>query len=346
MRRTFFRYDCTRPCTVLSRVTGARARAGLCCPALMPRPTLLSDRPPSSEPDPATPVAGPVSDFGHWLTRDLRAKGTPSELPAAELPAAELPAAEPTAVELSPAERPSAERPSAERPSQHTVLITDAPEPELNSFLVRDLRPRGSVPPEVLRATLLASKWESVVPPDSLVPHAVSEAPPASLVLAPQLEAEDLAVLPSRGRGKKNWRQLVVLAALLSVAGALLWVVTGPQAEGLAGAAATAAPAMISVPLPPPPPAEAAPVEPAVVPEPSVAPVTAGTSTAAREPESDGPESDEPGRRGRRAGDAVARFADLPSPTLSRLAREEHKRARKPSSGPRSAKKPAGPAEP
>ncbi|MEY4545964.1 MAG: hypothetical protein RL685_2159 [Pseudomonadota bacterium] len=227
------------------------------------------------------------------------------------------------------------------------MLITDAPEPELSSFLVRDLRPRGSVPPEALRATLLASKWESVVPPpDSLVPHAVSEAPPASLVLAPLLEAEDLAVLPSRRRSKRNWRQLVVLAALLSVAGALLWVVTGPQAEGLAGAAAAAAPAMISAPLPPPPPAEAAPVEPVVVPEPSVVPAIGGPGAAAPEAESDGPESDEPGRRGRRAGDAVARFADLPSPTLSRLAREEHKRARKPATGSRSAKKPASPAEP
>jgi hypothetical protein len=37
---------------------------------------------------------------------------------------------------------------------------------------------------------------------------------------------------------------------------------------------------------------------------------------------------DLPGHAGRRAGDAIARFADLPSPTLSKLAREERQKIR------------------
>jgi hypothetical protein len=173
-------------------------------------------------------------------------------------------------------------------------------------------------------------------PTDSLVPLAVSEAPPPLLALRdPQLEAEDLAVLPSRGGKKRDWRKLVVLAALLSVAGALLWVATGPKSEELAAAAA--APAMMVAPLPPPPPAEAEVLQPAPEPAPApTAPAGAGAVAAAREPALDVT----PGSRGRRSGDAVARFADLPSPTLSRLAREELQRARK-TSGSRRAKSPA-----
>jgi hypothetical protein len=240
------------------------------------------------------------------------------------------------------------------------VLITDSQEPPVAGWLLDGVKPRGSVPPEALSATLLASKWESVVPPrsalapsgallpvealapaavpasealqlaplDSLVPHAVTEPPPALALRDPQLDEEDLAVLPSRRGKKRDWRKLVVLAALVSVAAAVLWVSRGSRVEQLADTAATAAPAMMAAPLPPPPPSEAelgaAPAEP----EPSTAAPAAGASAAAvaAEPALD----PAPGRRGgRRAGDAVARFADLPSPTLSRLAREEQQRARK-----------------
>lgn len=319
----------------------------------MARPTLLSDRP-EPAPESVTPAA-PQSDvvprdpgrrdLADWLTRDLRVKGAPSE-------------------------RPPAERPPAERPSQpHTVVITDASEPPLAGWLLQDLKPRSSsLPPEALGTTLLGSRWESVGAPDSpaaaetakpaesaalatppaqpespaqpvdsLVPHAVSEAPAPLALRDAALDDEDLAVLPSRRRKKRDWRKVVVLAALLSVAGAVLWVTSAPRVEEVAGTAA-AAPAVLTAPLPPPPPSELPELEPEAPLEAQspATPTGQGSGALAREPELE-PAS---GPRGRRAGDAVARFADLPSPTLSRLAREEQQRLRK---AARQAKRAAAP---
>ena len=144
------------------------------------------------------------------------------------------------------------------------------------------------------------------------------------------LDEEDLAVLPSRRGKKRDWRKLVVLAALLSVGGAVLWVLSAPRVEQEAGAAAAAAPAVLTAPLPPPPPADAELAEPVAEPEPAAPAAAAGQGTGAGAEAEEAPlDPGTPGPRGRRAGDAVARFADLPSPTLSRLAREEQERARK-----------------
>jgi hypothetical protein len=163
-------------------------------------------------------------------------------------------------------------------------------------------------------------------PVDSLVPHAVSEAPAPLALRDVALDDEDLAVLPSRRRKRRDWRKVVVLAALLSVAGAVLWVASAPRVQGLAGDATAAAPAMLAAPLPPPPPSEVMELE-QVAPEPALpaTPAGPGSGAAVSQPEVELSS----GRRGRRAGDAVARFADLPSPTLSRLAREEQQRLRK-----------------
>jgi hypothetical protein len=197
--------------------------------------------------------------------------------------------------------------------------------------LLQDLRPRHSQAPE-------AAPHSVSLPPDSLVPHAVSEVPsaplPASLPPA-SLDDEDLAVLPSRrGAGlRTRWRHAVVLAALLTLAGALIWVGMAPPAEQAAGEVAAAASApMMAAPLPPPPPPEGMELEAEPLPE--AAPAAASRGHAS-EDDFD-PESDERGPRGRRAGDAIARFADLPGATLSRLARDERQKAR--SRAPRSAK--------
>jgi hypothetical protein len=274
-----------------------------------------SERP--TEPAPASGVGTAGSDFGLWLTRDLRPKGAPSEIPV-------------------------------ERPSQApSVMIADAAEPELASWLLQDLKPRHSQLPEAQQALLAppssAQRALSLPSPDSLMPHAVSDVPSAPLPVAapltPALDDEDLAVLPSRpGKGlRARWRHAVVLAALLAVGGALFWVGTAPQAEQVGGGTNVAAAPMAAAPLPPPPPPEGAELELA-------APVEAVPAPAARGPAStadEDPELDERGARGRRAGDAVARFADLPGATLSRLARDERQKARARSSKPAKAPAPA-----
>lgn len=276
------------------------------------RRTLFSDLPRSSDaPSDTAPASGVEEsshDFGRWLTYDLRAKGAASQVPIVE------------------------------RPSQLPEVVIPVPEQaELANWLLRDLRPRSSVPPEagVRQAASLplssAPSLESVpaeealLPPDSLVPHAVSQAP---LALEPALDEDDLAVLPSR-RGKSRERGkrrgLVLLAALLGVAGLSLWLRWGGHAESTSGVASTASAPVAAAPLPPPPPElREEPEAEASLPAPSA---TGHRSAGAVAPVLE-TEDEEPGLRGRRAGDAVARFADLPLTTQSKLAREERQKAR------------------
>ena len=164
--------------------------------------------------------------------------------------------------------------------------------------------------------------------PDSLVPHAVSGAPRA-LVAASDLalDADDLAVLPSsraRAARGQRWRYAVLLAALLGgLALLLLWRGSGSPASATRGPDPGPNAALAAAPLPPPPPAfvmEEAPDE-----DPPAPAASAHAAAAAPAPESP---DDLSGPRGRRAGDAVARFADLPTPTLSKLARDERQKLR------------------
>ncbi|MEO8178338.1 MAG: hypothetical protein ABI895_05840 [Deltaproteobacteria bacterium] len=296
------------------------------------RRTLLSDLPrssdPPSEPAPASGVEEGGGDFARWLTHDLRAKGSPSQVPLAE------------------------------RPSQPPSVLIPVPEQaQLANWLMRDLRPRSSAPPDagVYRESSLPlgspTALESVPPselllaPDSLVPHTLvpdtlvpdtlvpdtlvpdtmSEAPLARApALEPALDEDDLSVLPSRrGKGRERRRQaLILLSALLGVAGLSLWLRSQGQAEATQGAGPAANVPLAAAPLPPPPPwlpedtvEETAPLAPTA---------TVRRSGAA----ADVDDGLEPGPRGRRAGDAVARFADLPLATQSKLAREERQKAR------------------
>ncbi|HEU4583306.1 MAG TPA: hypothetical protein VFS67_33845 [Polyangiaceae bacterium] len=319
----------------------------------MTRPTLLSDRPRSSEvpsePAPASHIEE-TSDFGRWLTRDLRTKGTPSLLPS-ELPPELLP--------------PSA----GERPAP-SVVVAAPEEPPLASWLLSGLKPRGSVPPERASvspaegATNALSEAQTpqaapaaapLIPTqpevgeaanpsaDSLMPHAVSEPPRAygaGAALAPSgdaLDEDDLAVLPSRrrARGQRRWRPAALAALLLGSLALLLWRRTGSQLETARADAAASAPAAAEA-LPPPPPAQEEVVPPREEPEAAPAPRASGAPTPA------GPDLPEPpdlpGRAGRRAGDAIARFADLPPPTLSKLAREERQKIREREARARAAK--------
>ncbi len=227
-----------------------------------------------------------------------------------------------------------------------SIVVAAPEEPALASWLLTGLKPRGSVPPDVavvlqggmdappaaeflIPAAVEAGVEGSLPPPDSLMPHAVSEPPRAAgaaLALAVDgLDADDLAVLPSRRRagGQPRWRQVAVAALLLGALAVLFWRGRGSQLESAHADAAANAP-QPAEPLPPPPPAQEDIAAPPEEPEPAAPQRHASGAAASSEPEL----PDLPGRAGRRAGDAIARFADLPPPTLSKLAREERQKIR------------------
>ena len=229
-----------------------------------------------------------AADFGSWLTADLRIKGAPVESNA-----------------------PPAE-PSPESPRTIIVPPPDVEQAALANWLTVDLRPRHSQPPDSLAPQIMP-------PSEVAVP---SEAP----VAAADLEADDLAVLPGRagglGRsGAKHRRRSAALLALLALG---LAGVLGVMLRGGRGASSGAEFVSAAGPrepigaLPPPPPTDLPPVV-----EPEIAPTPRRAYNAGAAPEL---EAEDPllGPRGRN----WARYADLPSPTLSRLAREERELAK------------------
>jgi hypothetical protein len=245
----------------------------------------------SAPPPPAG--EGSSSDLGSWLARDLRVKGSPiSSRPPA-----------PSAEELERA--------------------------ELVGWLARDLKPKHSlrpsfVPPEPGSMAPPAVPNEVLAPKDSLAPQSLSaEARPSAAPAARDLDDDDLSVLPGRRRkaaaGSRRRRAALALGvALLLGAVVLGWRARGPAArlEGSASAAALDTAAA----LPPPPPDELAPAE--------VEPAAAVTRAVGRGTPS---VEDEPGLDDPRSfldGLAVRRYADVPTRTLSRLAREQRERAR------------------
>jgi hypothetical protein len=232
--------------------------------------------------------------LGNWLARDLRVKGSPIS------------------------SRPPA--PSAE----------DLERAELVGWLVRDLKPKhGSrpslVPPEPGSMAPLPPVPDDPLPAQgSLAPQVLPpEARPSASPAGRDLDDDDLSVLPGRrrkggGRSLRRRAAVALGAALLLGALVLGWRARGPAStfESAANAAALDTAAA----LPPPPPDELAPaeVEPAKVVMPA-----GGRSTAGAE--------DEPGLDDPRSfldGLAVRRYADVPTRTLSRLAREQRERAR------------------
>jgi hypothetical protein len=239
--------------------------------------------------------------LGSWLARDLRVKGSPlSSHPPA---------------------------PSAEERARA----------ELVGWLARDLKPKHSLRPSAVPPEPRVPQ-PSPAPLALAVPLAPSDAPAAQDSLAPQLLApearpsvtpprdlddDDLAVLPGRRRkaaaSAARRRVAWALGAALLL-GALVfgWRGRGPAAnlEGAANAAALDTAAA----LPPPPPVDLPPAEP----EPE-APVTRSVGRGSASVE------DEPGLDDPRSfldGLSVRRYADVPSRTLSRLAREQRERAR------------------
>jgi len=236
---------------------------------------------------PAPPGEAPSSDLGDWLTRDLRAKGSP--LPSARPPA-----------------------PNAEERERA----------ELAGWLARDLKPKHSLHPERSSVLPLAPSPQDSLAPQLLPPGAHPSEAPQALASARELEEDDLAVLPGRRRKSRSGspRKRVALAVgalLLTCAAALNWRGSGTAAN-FEGAASAAAPDTAAA-LPPPP----ADVPESVAPEPVPAPAPGARRSAASAEE---PGLDDP--RSFLDGLSVRRYADVPSPTLSRLAREQRRRAR------------------
>lgn len=254
----------------------------------MTRRSLLSVPPPATgSAPPDTGLDAEASDLGRWLALDLRAKGVPSEPPAAELP------------------------------SVHQKRIVDAEQPDDSSWRVPELRPRGSS-----------------LPPDSLAPQEVATALAPEPAPPPDLEEEDLAVLPRLAglpKARQPARALMGVGVLLmiSLVGGWWWgrgqVVDAQSVD----VAAAASPHVAATALPPPPPelVEEDEAEPELVAPAAVTATTTTGSEAASESELLQPR-DPRGPHGRRAGDSVARFPDLPSPTLSRLSKDERQEAR------------------
>jgi hypothetical protein len=242
-------------------------------------------------PDPGADAE--ASELGRWLAQDLRTKGVPSEAAIPELP------------------------------SVHQKRIVEAEQPDNSSWRVPQLRVRGSS-----------------LPPDSLSPQEISAAVAPEPAPAADLEDEDLAVLPSLAglpKARQPMQALMGVGVLLTLAiGGGWWWGRGQIIDESGDAATVASPHIVAAPLPPPPPDvlqeqdpdEQNELEPAQVPPTSVATKASGGETAldSKLPEPGRPET--LGPRGRRSGDSVARFADLPSPTLSRLSKDERQEAR------------------
>jgi hypothetical protein len=159
------------------------------------------------------------------------------------------------------------------------------------------------------------------VPPTSV---ALTTSQPPSALAPLGLEEDDLAVLPGRRRANGSRRAKLALGLLLGLllVGVVLVVRLGegPVSEREA-ANADRPPADNGVSLPPPPSSD--PTLPS--PEATASSPAKRRANAARE-EPEGP-MDPRDPRFMRGGPNVRRYADVPSPTLSRLAREQRRLA-------------------
>jgi hypothetical protein len=281
---------------------------------------------------PAAPVPSEGPDLGRWLTQELRAKGSSLSSPPP-------PATEPSAPEVPRA-----------------PLVVDEESP-LVGWLAQDLTPKHSVRP----ASSLPALYPAPGAPDAQefsapevsagaetvaslqAPQAVlaSEPVPASTPVPPTLEEDDFSVLPGRrrapaGSGRKKYA--VLLLGLMLLGGALVLRLRGGADLAQAGASSGTASAADGAGALPPPPGSGALEAP---PEETVsAPV--GRGAGAREQPAELTDPRDP--RFSLGGPNVRRYADVPSPTLSRLAREQRRLAREREEAARNAK-PAAKAE-
>jgi hypothetical protein len=321
----------------------------------------------SSTPDDA-------SELGRWLTRELRFKGAPlASPPSSEQSGA--PQRERSALagwltrDLVPkhAIRPLASRsvPPSEAPAQRRepflkeVSFTDAApparEPARAATALLEAPSTGDAQPLHGRSTQRFAALPDEVPPSkemafsaaneapsSSEPPSQREAPPASVVLAPSpapsalalgLEEDDLAVLPGRRRSSGSRRAKLALGLLLGLllVGIVLVTQLNQGPTDPLDVTASDTPPSDGVLLPPPPTSDV----PLPVPEPERAAAVRRAGSAPAEPEG---LMDPRDPRFVNGGPNVRRYADVPSPTLSRLAREQRRLARERDEAARAAK--------
>jgi hypothetical protein len=290
---------------------------------LRPKGAPLSS-PPSS---PSAPPPSQAEVLAGWLTQDLTPKN--SLLPRASVP----PSERPMAARSSPVPTPAVSVPAAPMPA---VSFPESP--------FRDVR--GSEPPAPLSSPLppvaVAAAPSAAAPPvaahvaiDSLAPQVVTPDPPSLPVVAPVgLDDDDLAVLPGRRRAEGSDRKkyaFVLLGALCFAAA--IGVGIRQRSGGDTGAAASlGSPTDVTGALPPPPPSAE---ELLATPEPPAQAPPRRAKGGSEEPE-DALDPLDP--RNALGGPSVRRYADVPSPTLSRLAREQRRLARERDEAKRKAK--------
>ena len=317
---------------------------------LRPKGTPLPSRPPT-EPPPEPGHGAPRDSLGDWLRRDLRPKNSTPPRDSL-LPLDSLPPRDSLLSRGSFAPRDS-------------LLPRDSLPPAASPFSVV---PPNAVSPFALAApqdNWLEEEAAMLTTPAGLAALVPASAPPAVEEPAPgdsegealdasnpgapepslasrDLDDDDLSVLPGRRKTRAAGRRkpALLLLGLLFLGGVLIGTALlsrrdDGSATDAGNTAAAASPDMAGVLLPPPP-------TTAPLPEPIEPERTPRARGAAAAPEED------PGLADPRSflgGPSVRRYADVPSPTLSRLASEQRKRARQREEAARQAKqsKPAKP---
>lgn len=309
-------------------------------------------------------------EFARWLTRDLRPKGAPLSSPPSSSPSAapapseaevlaswlardltpknslrprgSAPPSAPVSAPLSVAQghpAPSSRPPAANVPPPAPLPLSpfrDVRDSEAPLALPQPL-PRLEAPPVLPQPLprLDATPRVEAATLDSLAPQEVPE-PAALPVVAPaSLDEDDLAVLPGRRRaaGSDRKKYAFVLLGVLCFAAAIVVGFNQRAGSDAAGAASLASPTDVGAALPPPPPsADDVPAAPEPAPE---APRARRAGAPSEEPD-DGLDPLDP--RNMIGGPSVRRYADVPSPTLSRLAREQRRLQRERDEAVRKAK--------
>jgi hypothetical protein len=273
--------------------------------ALRTKGSLLPSRPPAPEPPPPelppseVEVEDPAASFAGWLARDLIPKHSLRPSPFASLAPARDSGAPPASVSASEASLLPEPAIANEGAANGEQSLPYAPAPLPGG--------EGSARPNA--------------PQDSLAPQMVPPAP-AGDVIEPDLDDDDLSVLPGRRKAKVSGpassgtkKYALGVLALLLLVGAFVMRGGGPSDAALADTTHAAA-SDVAAALPPPPtdiPAEAEPAPEA----PTVPHVKHSASSTDPEELAD--------PRSFLGGPSVRRYADVPSPTLSRLASEQRR---------------------
>jgi hypothetical protein len=316
---------------------------------LRPKGAPLSS-PPSAE---SAPPPSEAEVLAGWLTQDLtpknslrpRASGPPSE----RLPASgRVSAPPPAAVSLPAVSLPAVSLPAAPSRTMPSPAVSSPPV-SFPASPFRDVRgsepppPAASHMPPRARSPLPPAPVEVAVAPsaapaaaDSLAPQVVTPDPPSLPVVAPAaLDDDDLAVLPGRRRaeGSDRKKYAFVLLGVLCFAAAIGVGIRQRGGSDASAAGSLGSPTDVSGALPPPPPSAD---DLLAAPEPPPEAKPPRRATAGSDEPDDALDPLDP--RNALGGPSVRRYADVPSPTLSRLAREQRRLQRERDEAKRKAK--------